>query len=91
MFELRRRLIALVAGDHAANRQHTDGVAGVTQTTAAPCAESVWTPSGYVTLATASTGSAVCAKVPRLLGGTGYGSTDSSPPTSGYGIGRIYD
>lgn len=51
--------------------------------------EAVWTPKGYVITRRESAGSAL--RTVRLQGGTGYGGTDTSPPTGGFGVGGIYD
>jgi hypothetical protein len=91
MLGLVRRLIGLADGDRSAGPHDDSSIAGSAAVTSTSCGQSVWTPKGYVMLATPPAGSAACAKFPPLVGGTGYGGTDTSPPTSGYGIGRIYD
>ena len=91
MLGLVRRLIGVADGARPGRPHDGGGSTGIAAVTSTSCGQSVWTPKGYVMLATPLAGSAACAKSPRLLGGTGYGSRDSSPPTSGEGIGRTYD
>jgi hypothetical protein len=68
-------------------KAHPDGD---TTSKASEGATAVWTPKGYViTMEPKKT--EVADDRGAGLGMSGYGSNNTSPPGTGYGLGRIYD
>ena len=53
--------------------------------------EAVWTPKGFRLLTPAAGPESELERADVETGRAGYGGTDTSPPGTGYGVGRSYD